>query len=100
MFMAWPAERLLFVAVLAAHVTLIACADRTREQDDAIGRAVRKTLYDYDAANLLRIDVSAGRGVVYLSGEVDEYNHKEKAEGLSREVDGVLDVVNKVQVEQ
>lgn len=88
------------VVLAAAHVTLASCAERTREQDDAIGRAVRKTLYDYDAANLLRIDVSAGRGVVYLSGEVDEYKHKEKADELSREVDGVLDVVNKVQVEQ
>ena len=98
--MAWPAERLLLLVVLAAPVTLTACADPTREQDDAIGRAVRKTLYDHEEANLLRIDVSADKGVIYLSGEVDEYNHKEKAEGLSREVDGVLDVVNKVQVEQ
>ena len=100
MLKAWLAERLLLVVGLAAHVTLTACADPTRGPDDAIGSAVRKTLYDHEAANLLRVEVSAGRGVVYLSGEVDEYNHKQKAEGLSRKVDGVLDVVNKVQVEQ
>ena len=61
---------------------------------------VRRSLYDHEPVNLLRVEVSASGGVVYLSGEVDEYSHKEEAEWLSGQVDGVSRVINKVQVEQ
>jgi osmotically-inducible protein OsmY len=86
--------------VVAAHVLVIGCADVAREQDDGIARAVKQSLYDHEPVNLLRVDVSAHRGVIYLSGEVDEYRHKEEAERLSGQIEGVSEVVNKVQVEQ
>ena len=66
---------------------------------EAIGRAVKQALYDHEPVNLLHVEVSVSKNVVYLGGEVDEYNHKEEAERVSKEVDGVRDVVNKVQVE-
>ena len=92
--------RWLLAAVVVILVPLPACSHRTREQDDAISRAVKVSLYNHEPVNLLRVEVSASRGVVYLDGEVDEYSHKETAERLSRKVDGVLKVVNKVRVEQ
>ena len=65
-----------------------------------MAREVKRSLYDHEPVNLLRVEVSASRGVVYLSGEVDEYRHKEEAERLSGQIDGVSRVINKVQVEQ
>ena len=91
---------LVFAAIVTAQMLFIGCAGMTREQDDGIARAVKRSLYDHEPVNLLRVDVSTNRGVVYLSGEVDEYKHKEEAERLSGQIDGVSKVVNKVQVEQ
>jgi osmotically-inducible protein OsmY len=75
------------------------CGGQAQQQDEAIGRAVKQTLYDHEPVNLLHVEVSVSKSVVYLSGEVDEYSHKEEAERVSKEVDGVTNVVNKVQVE-
>jgi osmotically-inducible protein OsmY len=90
----------ILAALVVIQAPFAACAHQTREQDDAISRAVKLSLYDHEPVNLLRIEVSTSRGVVYLGGEVDEYSHKETAERLSREVAGVVNVVNKVRVEQ
>jgi osmotically-inducible protein OsmY len=78
---------------------LAGCGGQVQQQDEAIGRAVKQVLYDHASVNLLHIEVSVSKSVVYLSGEVDEYDHKEEAERVVKEVDGVRDVVNKVQVE-
>lgn len=80
-------------------VVLVACANQGAQQDEAIGRAVKQVLYDHEPVNLLHVEASVTDRVVYLTGEVDEYSHKEEAERVSKEVDGVVDVVNKVQVE-
>jgi osmotically-inducible protein OsmY len=82
-----------------ACVLLAGCGGQAQQRDEAIGRAVKQTLYDHAPINLLHVEVSVSRQVVYLAGEVDEYGHKEEAERVSKRVDGVLDVVNKVQVE-
>jgi osmotically-inducible protein OsmY len=88
-----------FAIVLLVNAVLVGCANPARQQDEAIGRAVKQTLYDHEPVNLLHVEVSVSRQVVYLGGEVDEYNHKKEAERVSKEVDGVMDVFNKVQVE-
>jgi osmotically-inducible protein OsmY len=80
-------------------LALSSCASRIQERDDRISRAVKQVLYDHEPVNLLHVEVSVSRRVVYLAGEVDEYGHKEEAERVSKGVDGVVDVVNKVQVE-
>lgn len=89
---------LLFIIGLLG-VVLFGCVDQSSRQDDAVGRAVKQTLYDHEPVNLLHVEVSVSRQVVYLNGEVDEYSHKEEAERVSRDVRGVLNVVNKVQVQ-
>ena len=87
-------------AVLWTMCILFAgCGSQMQERDDEIGRAVKEVLYDHRPVNLLHVEVSVSRRVVYLGGEVDEYTHKEEAERVSKGVDGVVDVVNKVQVE-
>jgi hyperosmotically inducible periplasmic protein len=68
-------------------------------QDEAIGRAVTRALIDYEPANLNRVDVSSDQGTVYLSGEVETNEQKERAEQIARRVKGVLHVVNKLQVQ-
>lgn len=87
----------LFVAVVGAG--LIGCAGEIQRRDDEIAHAVKQVLYDHEPVNLLHVEVSVNRQVVYLDGEVDEYGHKEEAERVAKGVDGVVDVVNKVQVE-
>jgi osmotically-inducible protein OsmY len=87
------------VLVWTACVAMASCGGQAQQQDEAIGRAVKQALYDHEPVNLLHVEVSVSKHVVYLGGEVDEYNHKEEAERVSKEVDGVRDVVNKVQVE-
>jgi osmotically-inducible protein OsmY len=85
--------------LLIACILFAGCASGVQERDEEIGRAVKQVLYDHEPVNLLHVEVSVSRRVVYLGGEVDEYSHKEEAERVSKGVDGVVDVVNKVQVE-
>jgi osmotically-inducible protein OsmY len=81
-------------------VFLLGCGEKTsRRGDDDIGRVVKQALYDHEQVNLLHVEASVSRQVVYLGGEVDEYSHKEEAERVSRDVHGVLGVVNKMQVQ-
>ena len=80
-------------------VALLACATQVQQRDEEIGRLVKQTLYDHVPVNLLHVEVSVSRRVVYLAGEVDEYSHKVEAERVAKDVDGVKAVVNKVQVE-
>jgi osmotically-inducible protein OsmY len=77
---------------------LFGCAGHDHE-DDAIARAVKQALYDHETVNLLHVEAGVHKKIVYLTGEVDEYPHKEEAERVSKDVHGVVDVVNKVQVE-
>jgi osmotically-inducible protein OsmY len=74
-------------------------ACQAQKADDELGRAVKQTLYDEQAVNLLQVDVAVEGGTVYLSGEVDVYGFKERAEQLAQGVGGVAAVVNKVQVQ-
>ncbi|MCC2640769.1 MAG: hypothetical protein K0S45_1182 [Nitrospira sp.] len=68
-------------------------------QDDAVGRAVKQALYDQEQVNLLQVEISTSGGIVYLTGEVETYPHKEQAERLAEQVEGVKGVVNKLHVE-
>jgi osmotically-inducible protein OsmY len=90
---------LVILSLLVAGAVLAGCTGQAQQQDDAVARAVKQTLYDHEPVNLLHVEVSVSQRVAYLSGEVDEYRHKEEAERVARDVRGVLDVVNKVQVQ-
>ena len=91
--------RLVVAIALLAGAVLAGCTSQVQQQDDAVARALKQALYDHEPVNLLHVEVSVNHRVAYLSGEVDEYRHKEEAERVSRDVRGVLDVVNKVQVQ-
>lgn len=62
---------------------LTGCAESPR--DDAMGRAVTLALIDYEQTNLNRIKVSADRGTIYLSGDVETREQTERAEQIAAE---------------
>ena len=82
---------------LVLTVALTGCAGSP--QDDTVGRAVTRALIEYEPTNLNRIDVSSHQGTIYLSGDVETNEQKERAEQLARQVKGVHRVVNKLQVQ-
>jgi hypothetical protein len=51
-----------------------------------------------EAGYIIRVDVDISNAVVYLSGVVDSPEQKQRAEQRAREVSGVRDVVNSLQV--
>ena len=82
---------------LVLTISLIGCAGSP--QDDIIGRSVTRALIEYEPANLNRIDVSSDQGTIYLSGDVETNEQKERAEQIARQVKGVQHVVNKLEVQ-
>ena len=50
-------------------------------------------------ANLARVHVDTTGGIVYLNGAVPSTDHKFRAEQVAREVRGVTQVVNNLQVQ-
>ena len=75
------------------------CATRPQEKtDEALNRSVKQAFYDRDDVNLLRVDITVEDGVVYLDGEVEEMTHKIEAERAARRVEGIVGVVNKLQL--
>ena len=70
-----------------------------RERDLSITDAVQKMLEENTESNLIHVDVYTEDAIVYLSGELPEYEQKLQAERLARHVRGVKKVFNKIQVE-
>jgi len=90
------------VCILMALMILPAwgCVDRmAQREDDALESVVRPLLYDYEPANLLGVDIDVTDGMIYLSGEVDDFAHKVIAGQLARQAVAGRGVVNKVHVE-
>ena len=69
--------------------------------DDAtITASVKSTLVKDKLGNMTRIDVDTTRGVVALNGVVESADLKSRAEQLARQVDGVRNVINNLQVQK
>jgi hyperosmotically inducible protein len=66
--------------------------------DASITASVKTKLAAEKAGTLTKVDVDTNRGVVYLSGNVDDPALKSRASEIAREVEGVRDVVNNIQV--
>lgn len=66
--------------------------------DNTITAKVKTKLVEDKAANLTRIGVTTVNGVVHLDGAVDQVNQKVRAEEFARQVEGVTNVVNNIQV--
>jgi osmotically-inducible protein OsmY len=66
--------------------------------DKTITASVKAKLVGEKASNLTRVGVDTVNGTVYLTGTVDTPDQKARAEQVAREVKGVTDVVNNIQV--
>lgn len=86
--------RISFFLIVALTASL-AVAD-----DDAIFDLVRQKLYDDPDVKGHNLTISVKSGVVTLEGRVSTEKFKAKAEKLTRKVQGVKNVVNKLQVAQ
>ena len=94
---AW--RRLLASAALALAVAGGGCFPVNRNEDMRIEAEIKARLVDEKFANLTRLDVLSRRGVVYLSGTVASADERSRAEVLSRRVQGVGRVVNRLEVQ-
>jgi osmotically-inducible protein OsmY len=66
--------------------------------DAAITAAVKSKMVANSDVQARNIDVNTENGVVYLLGKVGSVREKSDAERIARETDGVISVVNHLQV--
>ena len=89
-------------ASLALLVAVSACTTTQspgRQVDDAgIHTAVKAKLTADRFSNIVNIDINVTNGVVTLAGEVPNAEVKRAAEQEARSVDGVVRVINNLQV--
>lgn len=71
---------------------------RTQVNDSAITAAVKSKMVADSDVKAHNIDVNTENGVVYLMGKVGSVREKSEAERIARETDGVVSVVNHLQV--
>jgi hyperosmotically inducible protein len=95
--------RLLVVLLLIAFLAP-ACQSMTGRSagryvdDQTITAKVKSKLVGDKASNLTRVGVTTVNGVVHLDGVVDSVQDKVAVEETARTVDGVVNVVNQLQV--
>lgn len=68
--------------------------------DTNITTAVKAKLAAESGVTLTRVHVQTRKGVIFLTGSVDNPALKERAGEIARKVGGVHDVVNNVKVER
>src|SRR5574337_1751299 len=86
------------VSELIAGEAATARTDLERLNDDSITANVEGKLASSNVIDFARVDVETERGTVVLSGTVPTSQQKARAEQLAREVGGVKQVTNKLQV--
>jgi osmotically-inducible protein OsmY len=96
-------SRLLGVAVVAALVVALGACTTTQSpgrqiDDSAIHTAVKAKLTADRFSNIVNIDINVTNGIVTLAGEVPNARVKADAEQEARTVDGVVKVINNLQV--
>lgn len=89
-------------ASLALLVAVSACTTTqtpAKQFDDAgIHTAVKAKLTVERFSNIVNIDINVTNGIVTLAGEVPNAEVKREAEQEARTVDGVVKVINNLQV--
>jgi hyperosmotically inducible periplasmic protein len=93
----WAAAAILVFALIGCQAMTGKSAGRNVD-DAAITASVKSTLVADKAVNLTRIDVDTNNGVVSLNGVVDSAQQKDRAEQLTRRVDGVRGINNNLQI--
>lgn len=68
--------------------------------DTTLTTWVKSKLVANKFSNLTRVHVTTIRGVVHLTGTVESAEWRDRAEQVTRQVDGVLDVVNNIQLQK
>jgi hyperosmotically inducible periplasmic protein len=91
-----PPIRWLFLMVGSLQ---LACAHGSYVADETITQAVIRALIHEEKVNLTRVDVQTKEATVYLSGEVQNYAQKQRAEQIAHTVQGVQRVVNKLELQ-
>jgi len=71
---------------------------RSQVNDSAITAAVKSKMVADSDVKAHNIDVNTENGVVYLMGKVSSVSEKSEAERIARETDGVVSVVNHLQI--
>ena len=71
---------------------------RSQVNDSGITAAVKSKMVADSDVKAHNIDVNTENGVVYLMGKVGTVREKSEAERIARETDGVVSVVNHLQV--
>jgi osmotically-inducible protein OsmY len=89
-------------AAFAALLVVTACSTTQspgKQADDAsIHAAVKAKLTADRFSNIVNVDINVTNGVVTLAGEVPNAKVKSEAEAEARSVDGVVRVINNLQV--
>jgi hyperosmotically inducible protein len=92
------------VALLLLAPLVVGCQTMTGRSagryvdDTTIDAKVKAKLTTEKASNFTRINVNTVNRVVHLEGVVDSVHDKVMAEELARQVDGVANVVNQLQI--
>jgi hyperosmotically inducible protein len=90
-----------FLGILSMGCAALTGKTAGRNLDDAtITATVKTNLAAEGAATLTKVDVDTNEGVVYLNGVVDSTAMKQRAAEVARQVSGVKNVVNNLQVAQ
>ena len=94
---------ILGVAVLMAAVMAIGACTTTQSagrqiDDNAIHTALKAKLTADRFSNIVNVDINVTNGVVTLAGEVPNMQVKAEAEKEAHTVDGVVRVINNLQV--
>jgi osmotically-inducible protein OsmY len=90
---------ILVVALLSGCQAMTGKTAGQTMDDAAVTTAVKAKLAGEKAITMTRIDVDTNRGVVSLNGVVDDPAMKARAEELAKQVKGVQQVNNNLQVQ-
>jgi hyperosmotically inducible protein len=91
-----PPRRLVLLLLSCLH---LACTHGNDAADEALTSAVVWALVHEEKVNLTRVDVQTTEATIYLSGEVQNYAQKQRAEEIARTVHGVRRVINKLELQ-
>lgn len=96
---------LLLSGALVGTAFTTACSSTATRQstgeyidDTALTARVKSAFVSDDSVKARDVQVETFRGVVQLSGFVDDMNQKARAEQIARSTDGVRDVTNQIQL--
>jgi osmotically-inducible protein OsmY len=91
--------------VVLLTFALVGCTSMTGKttseniDDASITAAVKTRLASEKVATLTKIDVDTNKGTVYLTGNVENPEMKQRAADLARSVKGVREVVNNLKIQ-